>query len=130
MIKDNLLKDLKLNIDANTPLVVGCSTGPDSMALLHYLHTNTKNPLIVAHINHNIRKQSIEEKKYLSTFCKTNNITFESTTIKEYTENNFENEARNKRYTFYEKILKKYQIIKKKLLQKYYNKITSYYQIY
>lgn len=108
MIKDTILKDLNLNIDANTPLVVGCSAGPDSMALLHYLHTYTKNPLIVAHINHNIRKQSIEEEKYLSTFCKTYNITFESTTIKEYTENNFENEARNKRYAFYEKILKKY----------------------
>lgn len=108
MIKNTLLKDLNLNIDKITPLVIGCSAGPDSMALLHYLHTNTNNPLIVAHINHNIRKQSIEEEEYLSTFCLKNKITFESTTIKEYTENNFENEARKKRYAFYEKILNKY----------------------
>ena len=108
MIKDTLLKDLNLNIDEKTPLVIGCSAGPDSMALLHFLHTNTNNPLIVAHINHNIRKQSIEEEEYLSTLCLKNKITFESTTIKEYTENNFENEARKKRYAFYERILNKY----------------------
>ena len=78
------------------------------MALLHYLHTNYKNKIVVAHINHNIREQSTEEEEYLSTFCSNNNITFESTTILEYKENNFENEARNKRYKFYEEILNKY----------------------
>lgn len=108
MINNNLLKDLNINIPNNTPIVIGCSAGPDSMALLDYLHTNTNNPLIVAHINHNIRIQSIEEENYLSTFCENNNITFETTTIKNYTENNFENEARKKRYTFYEQILNKY----------------------
>lgn len=108
MINNNLLTNLNLNISKNIPLVIGCSSGPDSMALLHYLKTHTTNPLIVAHINHNIRKESYEEEEYLSTFCKENNITFESTTIEKYTENNFENEARTKRYNFYEKILKKY----------------------
>lgn len=108
MLKKDLLTNLNLNIPHNTYLVVGTSAGPDSMALLHYLMTNTNNPLVVAHINHNKRTISIEEEKYLSTFCKQNNITFESTTIKEYTQNNFENEAREKRYKFYEQILKKY----------------------
>lgn len=108
MIENNLLENLNINIPTNTPIIVGCSAGPDSMALLHYLHTNYPNPLIVAHINHNIRSQSIEEKNYLSTFCEKHNITFETTTIKNYTENNFENEARKKRYAFYEKILNKY----------------------
>ena len=37
-----------------------------------------------------------------------NNIIFETTKINSYTENNFENEARKKRYKFYEKILHKY----------------------
>ena len=108
MIDYNLLKSLNINIPTNIPIIVGCSSGPDSMALLHYLKTNTKNKLIVAHINHNKRKESIEEENYLSTFCLKNNLTFESTTIKEYTENNFENEARNKRYTFYEQLIEKY----------------------
>ena len=108
MIKNNLLENLNINIPKNTPIVIGCSSGPDSMALLHYLYTNYKYPIIVAHINHNKRAQSIEEEIYLSNFCKKNKITFENTTIKTYTENNFENEARNKRYIFYEQILKKY----------------------
>jgi len=108
MIDKNLLTNLNININENTPIVIGCSAGPDSMALLYYLHTNTKNPLIVAHINHNVRKQSTLEENYLSTFCQKNNIAFETTTIKEYTENNFENEARKKRYAFYEQILNKY----------------------
>jgi len=108
MIEKNLLTNLNINIPKNIPIIIGCSAGPDSMALLHYLHTNTNNPLIVAHINHNIRTESIEEEHYLSTFCKNNNITFESTTITNYTENNFENEARKKRYAFYEEILNKY----------------------
>ena len=107
MIEKDLLIKLNININ-NNPIVIGCSAGPDSMALLHYLHTHYKNKIIVAHINHNIRKQSLIEENYLSTFCINNNITFETTTIKEYKENNFENEARNKRYEFYEKILHKY----------------------
>jgi len=106
MIKNNLLKDIKIN--SNSPIVIGCSAGPDSMALLHYLHTNLKNTIIVAHINHNVRTQSIEEENYLSTYCKQNNIIFEKTIINSYQENNFENEARKKRYAFYKKILNKY----------------------
>lgn len=108
MLKNNLIKNLPITIPKDIPLIIGCSAGPDSMALLHYLKNNTTNPLIVAHINHNIRKESKEEEKYLYTFCQDNNITFEKMKIEKYTENNFENEARNKRYDFYEHLLKKY----------------------
>ena len=95
-------------IPNNIPIIIGCSAGPDSMALLHYLKTNTKNKIICCHINHNVRKESEEEEKYLKEFCQKNKIIFETTKIKDYKENNFENEARKKRYNFYEKILKKY----------------------
>ena len=98
----------KYNITETEPLVVGTSAGPDSMALLHYLKNNTNNPIICCHINHNIRKESQTEEQYLKDYCKNNNIIFEKTKIDKYTENNFENEARIKRYTFYEKTLKKY----------------------
>ncbi len=90
-------------------LIVGCSAGPDSMALLHYLKNNTQNNIVCAHVNHNVREESKEEEKYLKEYCKNNNITFESTTLKDYKENNFENEARKKRYAFYTKIIKKYK---------------------
>lgn len=78
------------------------------MALLHYLINNYKDKIIVAHINHNVRKQSNTEELFLSNYCKDNNITFECMKITEYKENNFENEARKKRYKFYKEVLTKY----------------------
>jgi len=98
----------KYNIDNNEPLVVGTSSGPDSMALLHHLKTTTNNPIICCHINHNVRAESKEEEEYLKNYCQKENIIFESMTINEYKENNFENEARKKRYSFYEKTLNKH----------------------
>ena len=89
-------------------IITGISSGPDSMALLHMLLTNCNKKIVCAHINHNVRKQSDKEEEYLKEFCKKNNIIFESYKITSYNEKNFENEARKKRYAFYEKILKKY----------------------
>ncbi len=105
MIKDILNK---LEIKNEKYLIVGCSSGPDSMALLHLLKNNTNKNIVCAHINHNVRKESDEEEEYLKNYCKDNNIIFESTTLTKYTERNFENEARKKRYNFYEKIINKY----------------------
>ena len=104
----NIIEKLPINIPETDYIVIGCSAGPDSMALLHYLIHNSKNKIICAHINHNVRKESKEEEKYLNNFCKNENIIFESIKINKYTENNFENEARKKRYNFYEQILTKY----------------------
>ena len=91
----------------DTYIVVGVSAGPDSMCLLNLLEQKT-NKIVVCHINHNIRKQSIIEENYLKDYCKEHNLIFESMTIKEYKENIFENEARKIRYKYYEEILKKY----------------------
>lgn len=103
---DNILYDLDL--ENENYLIVGCSGGPDSMALLHYLKNNTNNNIVCAHINHNVRKESKKEEEYLKKYCSNNNIIFEPTKIEKYKENNFENEARKKRYDFYKKILIKY----------------------
>lgn len=91
----------------NNYVVIGVSAGPDSMCLLNILQKKT-NKIIVCHVNHNVRKESIEEEEYITKYCKDNNLILEKMTIKNYQENNFENEARKKRYTFYEEILKKY----------------------
>lgn len=88
-------------------IVVGVSAGPDSMCLLHLLKQKT-DKIVVCHINHNVRKQSKKEEQYLRKYCENNHIIFEFMKIEKYEENNFENEARKKRYAFYEKILKKY----------------------
>ena len=89
-------------------IVIGVSAGPDSMALLHLTKNVTQNKIVCVHINHNVRKESNEEAAYLQKYCKGNTIIFECLKITDWQENNFENEARNKRYAFYEQILKKY----------------------
>ncbi len=89
-------------------VVAGISAGPDSMALLDMLQKNLDKSIICAHINHNVRKESDEEENYLKEYCENNNIIFECLKIDSYEKSNFENEAREKRYTFYEEILKKY----------------------
>ncbi len=104
---NNILNNI--NIKNEKYIIVGTSAGPDSMALLHYLKNNTNNQIICCHINHNVRKESKIEEDYLKKYCQDNNIIFETTTIKKYNENNFENEARKKRYTFYKKIIDKYK---------------------
>ena len=78
---NNLLKDI--NID-NDYVVVGVSTGCDSMALFHYLINNTSKKIICAHINHNVRKESNEEEEYLRNYCLENNIIFETIKLTNY----------------------------------------------
>ena len=103
---DNLITSLDLNDDEY--IVVGVSTGPDSMALLNLLMKNIDKKIVCAHINHSVRKESNEEAKYLENYCKDHNLIFEYYKIDSYEQNNFENEARTKRYAFYEETLKKY----------------------
>lgn len=103
---DNFIKNI--NIDNDEYIIVGVSAGPDSMALINLLEKNLECKIVCAHINHNVRKESQEEEEYLKKYCNQKNIIFESMTIKSYTQNNFENEARTKRYKFYEELLKKY----------------------
>ena len=91
----------------NNYVVIGVSAGPDSMCLLDLLQKKTTK-IVVCHINHNVRKESIEEEEYITKYCQDKNIILEKTIINNYQENNFENEARKKRYIFYEEILKKY----------------------
>ncbi|MBQ3021620.1 MAG: tRNA lysidine(34) synthetase TilS [Bacilli bacterium] len=97
-----------LNIDKNKYLVVATSGGPDSMTLLHLLKNNNYN-IICAHVNHNLRSISDEEYIFVENYCKENNIIFEGMKIEGYKNNKFtEFEAREKRYCFFDTILKKY----------------------
>ncbi len=93
-------------------IVIGCSTGPDSMALLDMLlklREKYQLFLIVAHVNHNVRKESKEEEEFIRGYCFEKNIAFESMMIEEYGDDNFHNEARNIRYHFFEEVVHKYQ---------------------
>ena len=92
-------------------IVVGVSAGPDSMALLYVLKELRKKigfKLIVAHVNHNVRKESFEEETFLKDYCEKEDIVFESMIIEKYGDDNFHNEARNIRYNFYRSLINKY----------------------
>lgn len=97
-----------LNLEQEKYIIVGVSAGPDSMALLHCLINNLNTNIVCAHINHNVRKESEIEEEYLKEYCKENKIIFERMKIEKYSNNNFEAEARSKRYEFYASLLKKY----------------------
>lgn len=104
IMQNNLIRE-------NDYIIVGVSGGPDSMALLHFLISLRKNisfNIVCAHVNHNVREESKSEKELVNNYCKENNIIFEYMKIKEYSNSNFEMEARDKRYAFFSKLIKKY----------------------
>ncbi len=104
-----LLKNL--NLKDNDSVVIGVSGGPDSMALLNLFLELKKEidlNIVCAHINHNVRKESAEEEKFLNTFCNINSISFEVMKIESYGDDNFQNEARTKRYEFFRELINKY----------------------
>ena len=95
----------------NDRIVVGCSTGPDSMALVDMLLKIREKYnlfLVIAHVNHNVRKESYHEAEFLKDYCYQNRIIFESMIIEDYGDDNFHNEARNVRYSFFESLVRKY----------------------
>lgn len=58
-------------------VVVAVSTGVDSMVLLDLLqHLSSKNrpQIIVAHMNHELRKQSQLEERFIRQYCKQNDL--------------------------------------------------------
>ena len=101
----------KSGIKYKETVILGISGGPDSMALLHLFLKLKKEmdlDLVCAHINHNVRKESDEEEEFVKSYCHKNGVIFESFKIQKYGDDNFENEARHMRYTFFEKIINKY----------------------
>lgn len=102
---------LKSLLKDNDTIVVGLSGGPDSMCLLDIIKSLNKNIKIVcAHINHNIRKESFEEQKFIEDYCQNNELIFETTTFDKKSEDQDYNELelREKRYNYFETIIKKY----------------------
>lgn len=105
-----LLKEIK--IKENDTFIIGLSGGPDSMALLNIMQDIGKTiniNIICAHVNHNTgRAGQIDDQLFVEQYCKKNNLKLEILTIKEYGDDNFHNEARSKRYDYFDKLIKKY----------------------
>ena len=92
----------------NKTIVVGVSTGIDSMVLLDELiraHELINFKIVVAHVNHQMRLQSIEEEQFIKEFCHKKGIDIR---ISYFDYNlhpgNFQEEARKFRYQFLRKL--------------------------
>ena len=110
---DEVLNYIKnsIGLKPGDAVVAGISGGPDSMALLHVLQLVKKDidiRIICAHVNHNQRDESDEEEKYVKKYCKMNDIIFECIKINQWGDDNFENEARSRRYKFFEELIENY----------------------
>ena len=88
-------------------VVAAISGGPDSMVLLKLLMKIENIKIVVAHVNHKLRKESEHEAKMVENFCKKNNLIFEYYEITNY-KGNTENYARVKRYNFFDQVIAKY----------------------
>ena len=100
-----------LNIE-NKTIVLAISGGPDSMLLLDvFLNLKEKLNLniVVAHVHHNLRKESDYEAVEVEKICNKNNLIFEMKKIEKYPNNKFSEEvARKIRYEFFDEVIKKY----------------------
>lgn len=96
--------------NSNDKVVVACSGGPDSMCLAHLLKffKNAKNiTVIIAHVNHNIREESLSELEFVKKYSLENDYIFEEYTIPKNEKYN-ESDLRNFRYDFFRNVIKKY----------------------
>lgn len=117
MLEELVLKAIKENnlIKDGDSIVVGVSGGPDSITLLDILiklQEQLKFNIVVAHINHMIRKDAEDDEKYVEKYCKNKNIPFyvKQARVEEIAKNQkigTEEAGRNLRYEFFNEILKK-----------------------
>ena len=101
---------LRENIMPKQSIVLAISGGPDSMVMFDLflkLRDELELTLVCAHVNHSLREESKEEYEFVKSFCEKNNVIFEGTTFENYT-SNIESEAHNRRYKFFEELIKKY----------------------
>ena len=75
MLHEKLLKTIQQYnlIQMQDKIVIGVSGGPDSMCLLDSLYCLKEKldiEIVVAHVNHMIRKEAEEETDYVKKYCK------------------------------------------------------------
>ena len=119
-MKNKVLKTIKKYnlIENGDKLVLAVSGGPDSIAMLNILkelreeQSKLNFEIVVAHINHMIRKEAKEDEEYVRDYCQKNKIRFYSKSIdvQKIANNNkigTEEAGRIVRYEFFDEILEK-----------------------
>lgn len=101
--------DLK-SIPKGATVIVGVSGGRDSMALVHaLLHQRSDLQLIAAHVNHGLRADSDEDAAFTEGMMQRWEVPCQIFKPRPPTEGNTEEWGREKRYEFFEKLLKKHK---------------------
>ena len=129
-MEDKILKTIQKYelINDGDKIVVAVSGGPDSICLLNILkniqkeksilttskktYTNPSFEIIVAHVNHMIRKEASEDEQYVKNYCEKNGIVFfsKSIDVEKLAHNNkigTEEAGRLVRYNFFQEVLEK-----------------------
>ena len=116
-LEKNFLDTIKKNnlIQEGDKIVIGVSGGPDSITLLTCLNKykeKMKCEIVVAHINHLIRKDSTEDEKFVENVCKEMNIKYyikreNVLKLSQETKRGTEEVGRKVRYDFFDEIAKK-----------------------
>ncbi len=106
---------LKKHFSPRDKIILACSTWPDSMYLLYkILETDFKKDLVVCYFNHKLRKESDLEENFIKDIWKKYNFIVEISWAdikkiqKEIPSKSIEEIAREKRYEFFQKIMKIY----------------------
>ena len=117
MLEEKVLQTIVKNklIQNGDKIVIGVSGGPDSIALLDVLiklQNKIKFDITVAHINHMIRAEAIDDQKYVEQYCKNKKIKcfVKQAKVEEVAKNQkigTEEAGRNLRYEFFNEILEK-----------------------
>ncbi len=89
--------DINLNHLKNKTIALAISGGVDSMALAHLLHQNNINFTALT-VNHNLRKEALDEVEFIKSEMDRIGIKTEIFTLNEQPKNNIQNWARNERY--------------------------------
>jgi len=108
---DKTINYLKSILKSKDVVVVGVSSGPDSMCLLHLLCDLKKTidfKIVVCHMNHKVRIEADEEASFVESFAKDNDLIYEYYELKKKIKSNFHSEARIIRYEFFNDVIKKY----------------------
>ena len=102
-----LLNVRKMPFSKTEYIILAISGGIDSMVLLDLFKKQGFN-IVICHVNHNQRKESEIEEKYLREYAKANDIPFELYDYHPKDKRNFQAVAHQKRYEFFYDISEKY----------------------
>ena len=118
-MKEKVINTIKKNnlIQNGDKLVLAVSGGPDSLAMLNLLLDIKKDKkiefdFVVAHVNHMIRKEAIDDENFVKDFCEKNNIKFfvkrvDIPKLAEERKMGTEEAGRYARYEFFDEVMKK-----------------------